>query len=531
MPGPGNKQKAPKTKTPAKPVPKSEPDSDLEFSDLTEIQELLKDLNPGILRCLSHDAYNAGYNAGCKDSSTYKDGWKKGYEDGMLDMECRGFRLRSTMETQTYPQAENKEMEHARALASILADVPTTTQTQDASLQVIPVTRNAMSQARPATSAIALQANPATRNAALQTTPAVCNATSKTTPAMCDATSQTPSTSHTTTVNLLQQAVVPTRPPGSAKTGETSSQTELHLYKAISQTNNALPPPLRSRSAPPSSCTSWVENSEPAPKTPDAQPPLPAPQPQILPTACNMVLRPTVFVQMAPATLPRVKPGIYNNMSPQTNVAPSSPPFDPDPLESHANWADEVELALKIPDAPGPTPTTTRDLSALCPSPGETTRTLRRHRMRRLRPCTGRTRHRFAQPTPPVLFEATDPALGPIFTRKHPAGIACGKPVIITLFGVPVPPPPHLMPPPSAPPLPRPTPSSPSPLLLHFTPPLSAPLPPHLVPPSPDSSPPPCPASSHSSGLDWESDPRLADLSNTLRALGWIRPLNDFPQG
>ncbi|KAF8868994.1 hypothetical protein BD779DRAFT_1682737 [Infundibulicybe gibba] len=188
-------------------------------------------------------------------------------------------------------------------------------------------------------------------------------------------------------------------------------------------------------------------------------------------------------------------------------MAPLSPPFDPVPLGNHTNWADDAEIALKTPHTPGPPSTMTCDLSALYPNPRETVWTLRRHRMRRPCPRISQTRHGLAQPTLPALFKATDPALGPIFTRRHPAGIACGKPIVITAFG------------------------APSPLLPHLTLPPSDPQPPRLAPPSPASSPPPCPVSSHSGGLDWDSDPRLVDLSNAQRSLGWIRPLNNLPRG
>ncbi|KAF8878970.1 hypothetical protein BD779DRAFT_1474587 [Infundibulicybe gibba] len=182
-------------------------------------------------------------------------------------------------------------------------------------------------------------------------------------------------------------------------------------------------------------------------------------------------------------------------------------PHSTQSLGNHTNWADDAEIALKTPHTPGPPSTTTRDLSALYPNPRETVWTLRRHRMRRPCPRISQTRHGLAQPTLPALFEATDPALGPIFTRRHPAGIACGKPIVITAFG------------------------APSPLLPHLTLPPSDPQPLRLAPPSPASSPPPRPASSHSGGLDWDSDPRLVDLSNAQRSLGWIRPLNNLPRG
>ncbi|KAF8867538.1 hypothetical protein BD779DRAFT_1483244, partial [Infundibulicybe gibba] len=155
----------------------------------------------------------------------------------------------------------------------------------------------------------------------------------------------------------------------------------------------------------------------------------------------------------------------HGQHEPPNDMAPLSPPFDPVPLGNHTNWADDAEIALKTPHTPGPPSTTTRDLSALYPNPRETVWTLRRHQMRRPCPRISQTRHGLAQPTLPALFEATDPALGPIFTRRHPAGIACGKPIVITAFG------------------------APSPLLPHLTLPPSDPQPPRLAPPSPASSP------------------------------------------
>ncbi|KAF8878624.1 hypothetical protein BD779DRAFT_1474702 [Infundibulicybe gibba] len=175
----------------------------------------------------------------------------------------------------------------------------------------------------------------------------------------------------------------------------------------------------------------------------------------------------------------------HGQHEPPNRHGPAITPIRPSPLGNHTNWADDAKITLKTPHTPGPPSTMTRDLSALYPNPRETIWTLRQHRMRRPCPRISQTRHGLAQPTLPALFEATDPALGPIFTCRHPDGITCGKLIVITAFG------------------------APSPLLPHLTLPPSDPQPPRLTPPSPASLPPPRPASSHLGGLDWDSDPRL----------------------
>ncbi|KAF8869414.1 hypothetical protein BD779DRAFT_1735005 [Infundibulicybe gibba] len=509
MPGPGNKQKNPKKKTSIMSVlePLALPPDDLEsHPDLPELQALVSNLSPGLLRLLSRDAYEAGYNHGCKSSTSYKSGWDKGYEDGLLDAESRARRRKFSKEVQSEPQAEIEKTKCINTHTGTQTDAPTIIRTREASSQ----------------------ANAVTLSTASQASPTYLNATLQTTPDIRDAMIQT----QAITLSLPQPAATLMYKPGLTKTGKTSSQTKPHLYEAALQTNEAPPtPPPHSCSAPPSSCTSRAENGEPAPKTPNTQPQTP-------PITCDTSSQPAAPARelepphMTPETCEAPQPmelGM-NDMSTQTNVVPPSPPFDPDP-KSHANWADDVELVSKIADTPRPPSRPARDLSALCPSSRETIWTPQRRRMRRQRPRTGRTRRGLTHPTPPALLEATDSALGPIFTRKHPTGIAYGKPVVITAFGAPTPLPLHLTPPPSALLPPHPAPPSPVLPLPHLASPPSVPLPPHLAPPSPASLPPPCPTPSHSSGLDWESDPRLVHLSNALRALGWIRPPNDLPRG
>ncbi|KAF8885320.1 hypothetical protein BD779DRAFT_684370 [Infundibulicybe gibba] len=487
MPGPGNKQKNPKKKTPIMSVlePPALPPDDLEsHPDLPELQALVSNLSPGLLRLLSRNAYEAGYNHGCKSSTSYKNGWDKGYEDGLLDAESRARRRKFSKEVQSEPQAEIEKTERINTHTGTQTDVPTIIRTREASSQ----------------------ANAVTLSTASQASPTYLDATLQTTPDIRDAMIQTPPTPQAITLSLPQPAATLMYKPGLTKTGKTSSQTKSHLYEAALQTNEAPPaPPRRSRSAPPSSCTSRAENAPARELEP----------PHMTPTTCEA---------------PQPMELGMNDMSTQTNVVPPSPPFDPDP-KSHTNWADDVEPASKIADTPRPPSRPARNLSALCPSSRETIWTPQRRRMRRQHPRTGRTKRGLTHPTPPALLEATDSALGPIFTRKHPTGIAYGKPVVITAFEAPTPPPPHLTPPPSALLPLHPAPPSPVLPLPHLASPPSVPLPPHLAPPSPASSPPLHPVPSHSSSLDWESDPRLVDLSNALRALGWIRPPNDLPRG
>lgn len=124
------------------------------------------------------------------------------------------------------------------------------------------------------------------------------------------------------------------------------------------------------------------------------------------------------------------------------------------------DWADDT--AANIPIYPA---SPTRDWSALRPTSTQPFSTLQRRAKY----------HRQARLVSPRV-----PITAPFITRRHPAGIAPGRPVITV-----------------------PVPSQHLPVIATS----------HSVPPS-----------TAIPNLNWDQDPRLADLSRALRALGWVPP-------
>jgi hypothetical protein len=152
---------------------------------------------------------------------------------------------------------------------------------------------------------------------------------------------------------------------------------------------------------------------------------------------------------------------------------PSTPPFPPaHPSSPHLDCErpvlppparfDWADDAASLPTAPR---TQSRDLSGLktgCAQPFGTLR--RRTRRRRAPPQNFSSRIFFHSSSPSHVWSQ------PLITRQHPSGIGPGRPVVTIPVGVALPP--------------------------------AAPAP----------------------KLDWDEDPRLADLSRALRALGWAPP-------
>jgi hypothetical protein len=153
--------------------------------------------------------------------------------------------------------------------------------------------------------------------------------------------------------------------------------------------------------------------------------------------------------------------------------APSAPPFPPahpcspllDPKRAISpppvrfNWADD---AASLPTAPS---TQLRDISCLktgCPQPFGT---LRRRTGRRRAPLQAFSSRKFFHSAFPSYVSSQL-----FITRRHPAGIGPGRPIVTIPVGV------------------APVPAAPIPK------------------------------------LDWNQDPRLADLSRALWALGWTPP-------
>jgi hypothetical protein len=157
---------------------------------------------------------------------------------------------------------------------------------------------------------------------------------------------------------------------------------------------------------------------------------------------------------------------------------PSTPPFPPVhpslphldcerpvlPPPTRFDWADDAE---SLPTAPR---TQLRDLSGLKTGHAQPFGTLRRRTRRRRPPLQIFSSRNFFHSTVPSLVPPQ-----PFITRRHPSGIGPGKPIVTIPFGTPAL--------------------------------VSAPAP---APPVPK--------------LDWDQDPRLADLSRALRALGWAPP-------
>lgn len=151
---------------------------------------------------------------------------------------------------------------------------------------------------------------------------------------------------------------------------------------------------------------------------------------------------------------------------PMTQGLPLLP--DTESLSAPLDWAEDV---ASIPILPNPS-IAPRDLSVLRTPNSQPFRDLRRHRKRR----------QMAQHTWSAVPQKSEQlvnsvnALPPSFiTRRHPSGIAPGKPVIVI---------------PSA----SASSASTSPLIIPLT-------------------------------LDWDQDPRLLELGCALKALGWIRAL------
>jgi hypothetical protein len=147
-----------------------------------------------------------------------------------------------------------------------------------------------------------------------------------------------------------------------------------------------------------------------------------------------------------------------------TPVHPSSPQPHPKravpTLPTRFDWAEDAE-SLPIPPPTPPAPP--RDLSGLRSNLLGPFRSLRRRARRRTPPFILQRREFF--------YSVPPPQPQPFITRRHPSGIGPGRPVVIVPYGV-----------------------TPAP-----------PAPPALV-------------------LNWDQDPRLADLSRALRALGWTPP-------
>ena len=144
-------------------------------------------------------------------------------------------------------------------------------------------------------------------------------------------------------------------------------------------------------------------------------------------------------------------------------VRPSSPQPDPKRAVSPTPARfDWADDAASIPIAPSSYP---RDLSGLKTGNLQPFGTLRQRTRRRRRP-----RHLFLPPQQSFLLPYVYPSHSqPFITRCHPSGIGPGKPVTTVPSGTPTPATPVL-------------------------------------------------------GLNWDQDPRLVNLSQALRALGWIPP-------
>jgi hypothetical protein len=145
-------------------------------------------------------------------------------------------------------------------------------------------------------------------------------------------------------------------------------------------------------------------------------------------------------------------------------ISPSPPHLDPKQTVStpptRFDWADD---AASLPTAPS---TLLRDISSLNTGCRQPFGTLRRRTRRRRAPPRIVSSRKIYHPAMASLVSSQ-----PFITRCHPYGIGPGKPVIIAPFGV--------APAPHAPPALK---------------------------------------------LDWDQDPRLANLSCALRALGWTPP-------
>ena len=168
------------------------------------------------------------------------------------------------------------------------------------------------------------------------------------------------------------------------------------------------------------------------------------------------------------------------SVTPSLPVHPSSPQLGPKPAVSpppaRFDWAEDSE-SLPIPLHAAPT--SPRDLSGLCSNPSGPFRSLRR-RARRYDTVRRRTPPNFFS-APRVPFPLSPPSFAqpqPFISRRHPSGIGPGRPVVIVPFGV-----------------------------------AHAPLAPLAPAPAPTVL-----------KLDWDSDPRLINLSQALRALGWTPP-------
>jgi hypothetical protein len=193
--------------------------------------------------------------------------------------------------------------------------------------------------------------------------------------------------------------------------------------------------PPRSTATSPSTCSTTMTKS---PALPDPGPPPAAPE--------RRCTRPD------PAKHPR-------NAS-QTPSSPQNPQQRTvSPPSAHFDWADDAAL---LPIAPSNLP---RDISGLKTGHPQPFGTLQRRTRRRRAPLQVFSSRNFFRSALPSHI-----ASQPFITRRHPAGIGPGRPIVTIPVGV-------------------------------------APVPAASV-----------------LKLDWDLDPRLANLSRALRALGWAPP-------
>ncbi|KAF8886189.1 hypothetical protein BD779DRAFT_1673361 [Infundibulicybe gibba] len=342
MPGPANKQKAPKKKasaivppTPTIPEP-GPPHLEIDHSwpelqDYPEVVAMLESLSPSTLQYVARKAYQTGYDAG----------FDTGFDHHMMETDAQAYRrLKSKGVWAEMEQAE-------RAHASTQTETPIAIRVREASSQATPATQDAASQANPTTHSAASQANPV----------------------RCDAMSQTPSKATTHDPQRLTKRIGPTP----------LRQTEPNAGEMASRTSVApLAPP--DTQPPPTAARGTVFEPHKPLATHSVASGAP---PQTTIFAHEPVQTAAMAGKIPSQTEQRARDASYH-----ATVALVSPQSSPDPIKGSTSWADEVELALpSIGVTPQPTPSA-RDFSALRSSKPDPFRALRRRtRRRRRQPC------------------------------------------------------------------------------------------------------------------------------------------------